>query len=331
MTTVDVFVSGTVFMDVIFTGVGELPPPGTEILTSGLGSAPGGIANLAVALSRLGLKTGLAAAFGDDMFGSYLWRTLAEQELVDLSESRRIPGWPTPVTVSLSDGSDRRMITYREPPPRDPARLLAAPLPVRACFSQIGSAPPPWVTKARARGATVFADVGWDPSGLWSAAVLDRLDAVDVFLPNAVEAMAYTRTTSPEAALAALAGRAPVCVVKAGRNGALGIDSRTGEQAAVSALPVTALDPTGAGDVFNAGFIFSTLAGWPLAQRLTFANLCAGLSVRHHSGSLGAPGWGEIADWAENQDIPPEYAFLLPHIPPAAAGPVVRALPTVRP
>lgn len=327
MTALDVFVSGTVFFDEIFTGLSEPPPPGTEFLTSGLGTAPGGIANLAVALSRLGLKTGLAAAFSDDMYGSYLWRTLAEQERVDLSESRRVPGWPTPVTVSLSDGRDRRMITYRERPPLDPAWQLSSPPPVRACFSHIGNPPPPWVAKARADGATVFADVGWDPTGAWSADVLDRLEMVDVFTPNAVEAMAYTRTATPAAALDALAGRVPLCVVKMGRDGAIGSDSRTGDRATAAALPVAALDPTGAGDVFNAAVIFGTLAGWPLAQRLRFANLCAGLSVRHHSGSLGAPGWAEIAGWAQNHD---EYAFILPHIPAAATGPVVRAFPTVR-
>src|SRR3954454_13238919 len=93
----DVFLAGTVFMDMIFTGLPALPPPGTELITDGLGSAPGGIANIAVAMSRLGLRVGLAAAFGDDMFGAYLWRTLAEQEGVGLDYSRRLRGWPTPV------------------------------------------------------------------------------------------------------------------------------------------------------------------------------------------------------------------------------------------
>src|SRR3954463_1301856 len=95
----DVFLAGPVFMDMIFTGLPGLPPPGTELITDGLGSAPGGIANIAVAMSRLGLSVGLAAAFGEDMFGAYLWRTLSEQEGVGLEHSRRLPGWPTPVTV----------------------------------------------------------------------------------------------------------------------------------------------------------------------------------------------------------------------------------------
>lgn len=330
----DVFLTGTVFMDVIFTGMPGPPVPGTEILTSGLGSAPGGVANLAVALSRLGLRVGLAAAFGDDMFGSYLWRTLAEQEGVDLSASRQLPGWPTPVTISLSDGSDRSLVTYSEPPPFDPDQMVTAVPPASTCFSWVTRPAPEWVTQLRASGATVFADVGWDPSGTWSPAVLDRLAAVDVFMPNAIEAMSYTRTSSPEAALDALARRVPVCVIKAGGAGALGVDNRAGERASAPAVPVGVLDPTGAGDVFDAGFIFGTLAGWSLEQRLKFANLCAGLSVRHHSGSLGAPCWGEIADWGENPDVPPEvlaqYAFVVPYIPDAAADTVIRARPTVR-
>ena len=331
----DVFLSGIVFMDVIFTGLPGTPIDGTEIYSRGLGSAPGGCANLAVALSRLGLNVGLGAGFGDDMFGGYLWRTLAEQEGIDLSSSRRLPGWPTPVTVSLSHGTDRSLITYREPLPdgrRD--ELVSGPVPPAAtCFVGLDRDMPSWLYELRESGAIVFADVGWDGTGEWAAAVLDGLDLIDVFLPNSVEAMAYTRTSSPRGALQALSSRVPVCVVKDGSRGAIACDAATGEVVSAPAIPVQVLDPTGAGDVFDAGFIFGTLAGWPLAQRLKFANLCAGLSVRHRSGSLGAPCWGEIAEWGENPDVPPEilaeYGFVVPYIPDAAVDNVVRASPTV--
>ena len=63
------------------------------------------------------------------------------------------------------------------------------------------------------------------------------------------------------------------------------------------AIAVEALDPTGAGDVFVAGFVTGTLAGWPLADRLAFAGLSAALSVQEFGGSLSAPGWAEIAAW----------------------------------
>lgn len=329
----DVFLSGTVFIDMIFSGLPGLPAPGTELYVNGLGSAPGGSANMAVALSRLGLKVGLAAAFGDDMFGGYLWRTLAEQEGIDLSASHRIRRWPTPVTVSLSYDSDRSMITYGEPLPVGKSELVTEPPQAATCFVDLDDGPPEWAGKLRSNGALVFADVGWDGTGQWSPEILERLCAVDVFLPNAVEAMSYTRTESPEAAVDSLASRVPVCVVKAGAAGAYGIDNQTGERAHAAAIPVEALDATGAGDVFDAGFVFGTLAGWPLEQRLKFANLCAGLSVRHYSGSLGAPCWGEIAAWGEDPDVPEdilaEYGFVVPYIPASAADDIARAYPTV--
>ncbi|MEV5572605.1 PfkB family carbohydrate kinase [Spirillospora sp. NPDC052269] len=332
----DVFLTGRVFMDMIFTGLPGLPPPGTELVTDGLGSAPGGIANIAVAMSRLGLRTGLAAAFGDDMFGAYLWRTLAEQESVDLSSSLRVPGWPTPVTVSLATDDDRSMITYTRPLDLPDESLVTAPPTARTCFVDIDQPVPAWALGARANGALVFADLGWDPTETWPSHVLDRLDDVDVFLPNAVEAMAYTRTATPEAALEVLAERVGTVVVKLGPRGAIAASGA--ERAAASALPVRALDPTGAGDVFAAGFVFATLKEWPLEQRLRFANLVAGLSVRHRSGSLGAPCWGEIAAFGESGEVPAadleQYAFVVPHIPEAEIGrgpdSVTRAEPTLR-
>ncbi|WP_433472496.1 carbohydrate kinase family protein [Spirillospora sp. CA-142024] len=339
----DVFLSGQVFMDMIFTGLPGLPPPGTELFTEGLGSAPGGVANIAVAMSRLGLRVGLAAPFGDDMFGAYLWRTLAEQEGIDLGHSRKITGWPTPVTVSLAYDSDRSMVTYAKPmPDLDPAEpaagaeaVLGSPPPAaRACFVDIERPVPGWAGEMRRSGTTVFADLGWDATETWSTEVLDRLEHVDVFLPNAVEAMAYTRAGSPEEAARRLSERVPVVVVKRGGAGAVAIDSATGEVAETEALPVRPLDATGAGDVFGAGFLFGTLAGLPLAERLRFANLCAGLSVRHRSGSLGAPCWGEIAAFGESGEVPEsvleQYAFVVDFIPDSATDTVVRAEPTLR-
>ncbi len=338
----DVFLSGTVFIDMIFSGMQGLPAPGTEIYTGGLGSAPGGIANMAVAMSRLGLRVGLAAAFGDvpvigevgdDVFGGYLWRTLTDQEGIDLSPSRQLRRWPTPVTVSLAYDADRSLITYGEPLPFPAGELVQDPPDARSCCIHLDSGLPHWARDFRRRGSMVFADVGWDASGTWSPELLSWLDDVDVFLPNAAEAMAYTRTDNPRAALHKLAERVPTCVVKLGAAGSIGIDATTGEESTADAIPVTALDTTGAGDVFAAAFVFGTIAGWPLVDRLKFGNLCAGLSVRHFSGSLGSPCWGEIAAWGEGDDADPnvlaQYGFVVPYIPEYAVDDIPRALPTV--
>ncbi|GAA1977859.1 PfkB family carbohydrate kinase [Terrabacter lapilli] len=299
----DVFVWGTVFLDMIFAGLPSAPKPGTEVWAEGLASCPGGIANLAVATRRLGLRTGLAAAFSDDDYGDFCWRTLEEQEGIDLGSSRRFADWHSPVTVSMSVDRDRSMVSHGHPSPVPASELIGTPPRSRAVMVDLaedevfGSSGRTWVDVARGNGALVFADVGWDPDERWSPHVLDRLDRCDVFMPNAVEAMAYTGTGSPAEAVYALADRVPVAIVTNGSEGALGIDARTGEEASVPSLCVQAVDPTGAGDVFGAALLVGTLAEWPLQQRMAFASLCAGLSIQQYGGSLAAPGWGDLADW----------------------------------
>ncbi len=319
--TLDVQLAGTVFFDLVFSGLTGKPRLGTEIRTEGLGSSPGGVANLAVALARLDLRVGLAAAFSTDLYGSYLWRTLGEQEGVDLSASRRLGGWATPVTVSLAYERERSMITYEEPPPVPVEALPESSRRTRSLFTHLDHGRVPWLPRVRQAGATVFADVGWDASERWSAGTLENLATVDVFMPNAIEAMAYTRTTDPEAALQALAELVPVAVVKCGRDGALACSRATGERVREPAIAVEALDPTGAGDVFSAGIVLGTLEGWPLAERVRFANLCAGLSCRFYGGSLAAPCWNEVASWCRELEADPavpvetrrRYEFLRPY------------------
>ena len=69
----DVLSTGTVFFDLIFSGLDRMPHPGEELYARGMGSCPGGIANLSTALARLGLRTGLVAGFGDDAYADWMW------------------------------------------------------------------------------------------------------------------------------------------------------------------------------------------------------------------------------------------------------------------
>ncbi|MFC6004767.1 carbohydrate kinase family protein [Streptomonospora nanhaiensis] len=296
---IDLALSGTVFFDIVLTGLAAPPASGTEVGAEGMGSCPGGVANLAVAASRLGLRTAVAAAFGEDVYGDFVWETLETQERVDLSASRRIPNWHSPFTVSLAYRGDRSMVTHEHPSPV-PQEEMACALPrARAAFVSLDEdhGVPKWARDQAEHGARIFADVGWDDSGAWSGSVLEQLRYCHAFMPNAIEAMSYTRTGSPASALSALAEYVPVAVVTDGPRGALAVDQCTGESAEVEGLVLEAIDTTGAGDVFGAAFIVGTLAHWPLEQRLRFANLAAALSLQHTGGSLSAPGWADIAAW----------------------------------
>ncbi|WP_165987998.1 PfkB family carbohydrate kinase, partial [Streptomyces sp. YIM 98790] len=296
----DVFLTGTVFLDIVFTGLDAAPVRGTENWARGMGSSPGGIANMATALARLGLRTSLAAAFGDDKYGEYCWETLERGEGIDLSHSRTIPGWHSPVTVSLAYEGERTMITHGHAAPLpDPGSPDPGATPhSRSCVvSLTPGRDQEWIAAAARAGSRLFATVGWDDTGRWDLAELPDLAHCEAFLPNAAEAMRYTGADTPLAAARRLAERVPVAVVTMGEEGSCAADGRTGETASVPAIPVDALDTTGAGDVFIAGFVTATLAGWPLTDRLAFAGLTAALSVQEFGGSLSAPGWAQIAAW----------------------------------
>lgn len=326
-----VFLTGMVFFDIVFTGFPHPPAPGTEVWTGGMGSSPGGIANLAVATSRLGLDTSLAAAFSNDLYGEWMWQVLCEQERIDLSASHRHSGWHTPVTVSLAVDGDRAMITHGHRAPEHSGSTADRATDAASVLVDLGdpiTREQTWWRRAGAQGSLVFADAGWDPEQRWDTAVLHALADCHAFIPNAEEAMGYTRTDSAQRALAALAQVVPLAVVTDGAAGVAAIDGSTGEQAQVQALAVEPIDATGAGDVFAAALVAGTLRDWPLEQRLRFGALCSALAVQQFGGSLAAPGWGDLADWWHNlsrraragdptaQRTAAEYVFM----PEALAG-----------
>ncbi|MBH5334783.1 sugar kinase [Streptomyces pactum] len=359
----DVYLTGTVFLDIIFTGLDSAPVRGTESWARGMGSSPGGVANMATALARLGLRTSLAAAFGDDIYGDYCREALETGEGIDLSRSRTVPGWHSPVTVSMAYEGERTMVSHgHQAPPcggaphgalttagpgRGPGGDPTGPPHSRAAIAAlVPGSREEWIARAAAEGCRIFADVGWDDTGRWDPADLADLEHCEAFLPNAAEAMRYTRTDCPRAAAHALADRVPLAVVTLGAEGAYAVDGRTGETAEVPAIAVEALDPTGAGDVFVAGFVTGTLAEWPLADRLAFAGLTAALSVQEFGGSLSAPGWAEVAAWwqhmksyagtpggtaaAQDPSALRRYDFLDRMVPTAPRPwPLARAVPTI--
>lgn len=309
----DVLVSGPVFFDIVFTGLQRLPKPGEELWSQGMGSCPGGIANLATASARLGLRTGLVAGFGDDAYADWIWETLADQERIDLSASRRFENFHTALTVSMATADDRAMVTHGHSLPNTLDHQLRLAPKSRAAVIDLDSDSNWWAEPERG-GMLLFADVGFDPTETWDQEVLDRLAHCHAFTPNAVEAMAYTRTSSPSAAVRALAELVPLAVVTDGAQGCYAIDQTTGESTYCPAVSVPAMDATGAGDVFAASLLLGTLADWPLKHRLAFASLSSALAVQQFGGSLAAPGWGDITDWwhclaarADAGDLRAEY------------------------
>ncbi len=97
----------------------------------------------------------------------------------------------------------------------------------------------------------------------------------------------------PGQAARQLAGRTGVAAIKLGARGAL---AATGtELVRASAIPVQVADTVGAGDSFDAGFIYGFLQGWPLARVLRLATVCGALSTRDPGGVSAQPTFVEAA------------------------------------
>ena len=292
----DLLVLGEINVDLILRADEITPIFGQEILvedaTLTLGSSS---VICACGAARLGLRVGFAGVAGADEFGRFMLRQM-EARGIDVSGVIVDPVIKTGITVSLSTAADRALLTYPGSiaaltPERVDRALFdrARPLHVSAYFLQTGlrGGLPELFAQARARGMTTSLDTGWDQTEGWDGGLQETLAQTDLFLPNAVEACAITGHADVEHALAALAEIVPLVALKLGSDGAA---ARHGDEVArVAPLPVQVVDTTGAGDSFDAGFIYGYLAGWPLKETLRFANGCGALSTTAAGGTAAQP------------------------------------------
>ncbi|WP_314148277.1 carbohydrate kinase family protein [uncultured Leifsonia sp.] len=299
--------AGDIFCDVVFAGV-DVPEVGAEVYADAFTITAGGVANRAVAAARAGATTLLLSRLGDDPLGEHLHGVLDAEPGLDTQLLERVPGHQSPVTVSLTTPEDRSFITYQEDlGHQDVPESLG---PIGATNVGIARELPEWVARLRRAGTTIVGGVGWDHTGEWSSDVLDRLSEVDVFVPNHVEAMRYTRTDDPVLAAKALAERVPLAVVTRGPRGVVAVDSASGEVVEVEAVQVPVVDPTGAGDVFVATFMASATRGWDLRTRLRFASLSATISVTGLGGAASAPRPHDLVDFVERHRPSGDWSFL---------------------
>ena len=295
--SVEVLVCGPAYCDLLFAGLEALPDLGTERFAQGFLITAGGSAITAVALRRLGRRAGLLADVGADPHGELVRRVLTD-EGIETRWMRTRTDAPTPVTAVLSTPADRAFVTYLAPDaePPDLASALAAS---GARHVHVGGFPaalriPHLVDVARRHGATVSFDPGWDERALDHPHVRELATRCDVLLPSRNEALrlADLADDGPDAArhaAAALARLRPeaVTVVKDGARGAWG--AAPGVRAHAEPPPVTPRDPTGAGDVFDAGFLDGWLAGEPLHACLRRGAACGARAVTARGGATAAP------------------------------------------
>lgn len=244
--------------------------------------------------ARLGLKTTLIGVVGEDPLGKFMLEAL-QQRAVDISPVLIDRNRKTGVSLILSRGSDRAILTYLGcidalEANQVPDSLLAQTRHLHVCSiflqSQLRSGLTSLFDRARRLGVSISLDTNWDPSGKWEG-ILQLIAHVDIFLPNEQEALAITASSDLKRALDVLAQQCPLVVVKRGERGA--IARQGGETVAAEALTVPVVDTVGAGDSFDAGFIYGYLAGFSLKKALQLGIACGSLSTRAAGGVNAQP------------------------------------------
>jgi sugar/nucleoside kinase (ribokinase family) len=286
----DVVCAGAVYLDLTFAGLDGLPRPGEERWARELLLSPGGIANTAVGLSRLGLKTAIVSHLGRDMAGQYL-RTLLENEGISC-EGHSVAR--SAMTAVIPVDGDRAMVSFEPHDARVSGSL--AELETRAIVRLLDETAP-ISTSAPNYTVTSHAQVHAAAAGQPA-----RFPWVHALISNEQEALALSGAANAESAARRLSEGAGTAIVTLGSCGAIGASGGCVEH--VEAPRVDVRDATGAGDLFAAAYIWADLQGCPLRERLRWATLYAALSLRTLTAFAGAVRLAELHEHARKLSSP---------------------------
>ncbi len=297
----DFLLLGDYFFDMIYSGLGNMPVLGQESYSQDLTVTGGAMYITAVALRRLGSQVAWASHFGSDYYSQHI-RHLAEAETLDLRFCKPLEKPYRRVTTALAMHGERAFVTFTDPDEEAIQKYWLESIN-QCSFRHLhlgGLVHPndiqPLVETARAKGVTISMDCQDVPllkeAHIWH----ELVNTVDIFMPNAREAMLLTGKPNVEAALRQLGDWCAerLVVVKDGEHGAWAMQAGTVYH--VPALAVSkVIDTTGAGDCFNAGFLYAHLVEQqPLETCLRYGNICGGYSVQGVGGATTAPTHAEL-------------------------------------
>ncbi|MDP9147664.1 MAG: carbohydrate kinase family protein [Acidobacteriota bacterium] len=297
----EVLTAGDLFAELVMSGFTSWPPsPGEEVFAEEFcREVGGGAAITACGLAKLGVKVGLVGAVGA-ADGEWMIERL-ESQGVNTNAMQRSAQEPTAITVSVSSSTERTFLTYM-----GANRELSALLKNAGSTGQfrnarhvhLGCAPDPagvgelFQAIAEA-GCTLSVDVGWHPEWLADKRCREALRRVDVFLPNEREAAHMTGEREPSRILEAFRKMGlKIVALKLGAKGAALLWKE--EILFCEPIAVTPIDTTGAGDCFDAGFLYAWLRGDDARTCLRAGAICGALSTRAFGGLTGFPTLAEM-------------------------------------
>jgi sugar/nucleoside kinase (ribokinase family) len=291
----DLLVAGEINPDLILSG-NVIPEFGqVEKLVDDAKLAIGSSSVIfACGVARLGLKVAFIGICGDDIFGRFMLDEMQKRD-VDVSNVIIRKDGQTGLSVILNNQTDRAILTHlgliadlQASDISDQLLRQTRHLHVASYFLQTKLQPdlPSLFHRARSLGRTTSLDTNYDPSETWSG-FDDLLAVTNVFLPNEKEAISLSGQTNVDLAASRLGSKVETLAIKLGSEGALGVGQ--GARVRVASIPVNVVDAVGAGDSFDAGFLYGYLNQWSLEKSLRLACVCGALSTQKAGGTAGQP------------------------------------------
>jgi sugar/nucleoside kinase (ribokinase family) len=297
-----VLVIGELNVDLIVSGLPSLPALGQELTCTGFYRALGSSSAIfSRALAGLGAQVDFMGKVGDDDNGHFM---VAQLQEVGIGTRGVVidPAVQTGVTISLTYPEEKAQVTYLGSiADFDLSDVNLEVLGdyghmhMASMYLQKGLRPafPELLRQAKVHGLTTSLDPGWDQEGGWNGGLFEALSAVDILFVNEHEVKAIGKSESVSQASITLARQANLVVAKLGAEGALLADQNGVLES--PAFPVKVEDTTGAGDSFNAGFVYKfVVEGCSKAEALRFANACGALAVTRLGGASSVPSALEV-------------------------------------
>lgn len=284
----DVFGLGQCCVDLLGT-IPEYPPPDVKCEFFDLAEQEGGpVATALVALSRWGWRCSIAGVVGDDRIGGQIRESL-DREAVDTGGLLTRAGERSQFAFIVAEpGTGRRTIFWRRPTGSPPSpheldlELLrsARVLHTDGLFAEASLAA---ARAARDAGVVVSVDAGSLRDGMLELAALsDHFIASEAFADSFAEGMPPLDVCRRLAEL----GPRVVAVTLGSRGYAALVEGR---EIRGAAREVEAIDTTGCGDVFHAGYIHGLLSGWSPEEGLDLAAWAAAEVAKVLGGRAGIP------------------------------------------
>jgi len=287
----DVCCLGILVADVFGSPIDDVPPRGSLRLFDRMELHIGGCAaNAAIAMAKLGLSTSVVGKVGKDVFGDFVVATLKGHGIDPRGVAVDEKGSTAFTFVIVGSDGQRRFLhtmganaTLCEGDVdmgivREAKVLHVAGTMVMPTFD--GAQTARVLEQARAAGVTTCMDTVFnDRIADYMPVIGPCLPHLDLFLPSIEEAERVAGTAEPAAIVRRLHERGVgIVAVKLGARGSYVFGE--GEEAYVPSYRVKAVDTSGAGDCWVAGFLLGRLRGWSLVESARFGNAVAAHCVQ---------------------------------------------------